>query len=309
MSSVAAGPCRGSGPSPAPGSTGTRRRGPAAVTLLRGMPLAPAVVLLLVFLAGPILYCVWSAFTDMALTGSSGSRFVGFDNFIRAFTSVEFGQSLLYTVFFTVVSAIIGQNVLGMALALLMRAGNSVVRAVVSAIVIGAWVLPEVVAGYIWVAFFGVDGSLNHFLGSLGLSPQDLLFSTPILAVSIANIWRGTAFSMLVYSAALSEVPKEIEEAAVMDGASTWRKLISVILPMVRRSIATNLMLITLQTLSVFGLIWTMTKGGPSNKSETLPLFAYQQAFQFSQLGYGTALALILLFIGGIFSLVYLRTL
>jgi multiple sugar transport system permease protein len=190
-----------------------------------------------------------------------------------------------------------------------MRAGNSVVRAVVSAIVIGAWVLPEVVAGYIWVAFFGVDGSLNHFLGSLGLSPQDLLFSTPILAVSIANIWRGTAFSMLVYSAALSEVPKEIEEAAVMDGASTWRKLISVILPMVRRSIATNLMLITLQTLSVFGLIWTMTKGGPSNKSETLPLFAYQQAFQFSQLGYGTALALILLFIGGIFSLVYLRTL
>jgi len=273
------------------------------------MPLAPAVVLLLVFLAGPILYCIWSAFTDMALTGSSGSRFVGFDNFIRAFTSVEFGQSLLYTVFFTVVSAIIGQNVLGMALALLMRAGNRIVRAIVSAIVIGAWVLPEVVAGYIWVAFFGVDGSLNHLLAGLGLSPQDLLFSTPILAVSIANIWRGTAFSMLVYSAALSEVPKEIEEAAVMDGASTWRKLISVILPMVRRSIATNLMLITLQTLSVFGLIWTMTKGGPSNKSETLPLFAYQQAFQFSQLGYGTALALILLFIGGIFSLIYLRTL
>jgi multiple sugar transport system permease protein len=273
------------------------------------MPLAPAVALLLVFLAGPILYCIWSAFTDMALTGSSGSRFVGFDNFIRAFTSVEFGQSVLYTVFFTVVSAIIGQNVLGMALALLMRAGNPIVRAIVSAIVIGAWVLPEVVAGYIWVAFFGVDGSLNHLLAALGLSPQDLLFSTPILAVSIANIWRGTAFSMLVYSAALSEVPKEIEEAAVMDGASTWRKLVSVILPMVRRSIATNLMLITLQTLSVFGLIWTMTKGGPSNKSETLPLFAYQQAFQFSQLGYGTALALILLLIGGIFSLVYLRTL
>ena len=308
MSSVAVGPRRGAGPSPAPGSTGTRRN-PAAVTLLRGMPLAPAVVLLLVFLAGPILYCIWSAFTDMALTGSSGSRFVGLDNFIRAFTSVEFGQSLLYTVFFTVVSAIIGQNVLGMALALLMRAGNRIVRAIVSAIVIGAWVLPEVVAGYIWVAFFGVDGSLNHLLAGLGLSPQDLLFSTPILAVSIANIWRGTAFSMLVYSAALSEVPKEIEEAAVMDGASTWRKLISVILPMVRRSIATNLMLITLQTLSVFGLIWTMTKGGPSNKSETLPLFAYQQAFQFSQLGYGTALALILLFIGGIFSLIYLRTL
>ena len=179
----------------------------------------------------------------------------------------------------------------------------------VSAIVIGAWVLPEVVAGYLWTAFLGRDGSFNSILGAVGLPAQNWLFTTPILAVSIANIWRGTAFSMLVYSAALSEVPKEIEESATMDGAGTVRRLLYITVPMVRRSIATNLMLITLQTLSVFGLIWTMTKGGPSNKSETLPLYAYQQAFQFSQLGYGTALALVLLLIGAVFSLVYLRAL
>jgi multiple sugar transport system permease protein len=288
-------------------AAGSRR--PAAATLVRGLPLAPAVVLIAVFLLGPILYCVYSAFTNMSLTGSSGSQFVGLDNFKTAFTSAEFGASVYYTIVFTVVSAIIGQNVLGMILALLMRSGNAAVRAVVSAIVIGAWVLPEVVAGYLWLAFFGTDGSLNHLLGGLGVAPQNILYTTPILAVSIANIWRGTAFSMLVYSAALSEVPKEIEEAAVVDGAGKWRTLISVTLPMVRRSIATNLMLITLQTLSVFGLIWTMTKGGPSNKSATLPVYAYQQAFQFSQLGYGTALALVLLVIGGIFSLIYLRAL
>lgn len=287
---------------------GSRRR-PASATLLRGMPLTPSVVLLTVFLGGPILYCIWSAFTDMALTGSAGSEFVGFDNFTRLFSSAEFGGSVYYTLFFTVVSAIIGQNVLGMILALLMRNGNRVVRAFVSAVVVGAWVLPEVVAGYLWTAFFGAEGSLNHVLTWFGISPQNLLYTTPILAVSIANIWRGTAFSMLVYSAALSEVPKEIEEAATVDGAGTWRRLISVTLPMVRRSIATNLMLITLQTLSVFGLIWTMTKGGPSNKSTTLPVYAYQQAFQFSQLGYGTAIALVLLLIGGIFSLIYLRAL
>jgi multiple sugar transport system permease protein len=104
-------------------------------------------------------------------------------------------------------------------------------------------------------------------------------------------------------------VPKEIEESATMDGAGTVQRLWSVTLPMIRRTITTNLMLITLQTLSVFGLIWTMTRGGPSNKSTTLPIFAYQQAFQLSQLGYGTALALILLAIGGVFSLVYLRAL
>lgn len=288
-------------------AAGPRR--PAAATLVRGLPLAPAVVLIAVFLLGPILYCVYSAFTNMSLTGSSGSQFVGLDNFKTAFTSAEFGASVYYTIVFTVVSAIIGQNVLGMILALLMRSGNAAVRAVVSAIVIGAWVLPEVVAGYLWLAFFGTDGSLNHLLGGLGVAPQNILYTTPIVAVSIANIWRGTAFSMLVYSAALSEVPKEIEEAAIVDGAGKWRTLISVTLPMVRRSIATNLMLITLQTLSVFGLIWTMTKGGPSNKSATLPVYAYQQAFQFSQLGYGTALALVLLVIGGIFSLIYLRAL
>jgi multiple sugar transport system permease protein len=288
---------------------GASRRAPAPVVLLRGMPLAPAVVLLVVFLAGPVAYCIWSAFTDMALTGASGADFVGLENFRRAFGSADFHLSVFLTVVFTLVSAIIGQNVLGMTLALLMRAGHRVVRTVVSAIVIGAWVVPEVVAGYVWYAFLGQEGSFNSLLGLAGLPGQNWLFTAPILAVSIANIWRGTAFSMLVYSAALSEVPREIEEAARVDGAGAWRRLFSVTLPMVRRSIATNLMLITLQTLSVFGLIWTMTRGGPNNQSTTLPIFAYQQAFQFSQLGYGTALALVLLLIGAIFSLVYLRAL
>jgi multiple sugar transport system permease protein len=302
VSTLTAGTGRGGRRAPAPPGSST-------TALLRGLPLAPAVVLLALFLGYPVLYCIWTAFTDMALTGASGTNFVGFANFTRAFTSAEFHESVLLTVAFTVLSAIIGQNVLGMVLALLMRSGHRVVRAIVSAIVIGAWVLPEVVAGYLWSALLGESGSLNGLLTAMGLPAQNWLFTAPILAVSIANVWRGTAFSMLVYSAALSEVPKEIEEAATVDGAGTWRRLFSVTLPMVRRSIATNLMLITLQTLSVFGLIWTMTKGGPSNKSETLPLFAYQQAFQFSQLGYGTALALVLLLIGGIFSVIYLRVL
>ena len=289
---------------PSPDAGHRMRRG-----LVQGLPLGPAVVLLAVFLAGPILYCLYSAFTDMALTGASGAQFVGLDNFREAFGSVQFRQSLVYTLIFTVLSAIIGQNVLGMVLALLMRAGSAWVRAGVSAIVVGAWVMPEVVAGYMWSAFLGDDGSFNKILGVLSLPSQDWLFSVPILAVSLANVWRGTAFSMLVYSAALSEVPKEIEESATMDGAGTVQRLWSVTLPMIRRTITTNLMLITLQTLSVFGLIWTMTRGGPSNKSTTLPIFAYQQAFQLSQLGYGTALALVLLAIGGVFSLVYLRAL
>src|SRR5450759_3224187 len=97
------------------------------------------------------------------------------------------------------------------------------------------------------------------------------------------------------YSAALSDIPLEIEEAAQVDGASGWRRLVSITLPMIRRSIMTNLMLITLQTLSVFGLIFTMTRGGPGTKSQTLPLYMYEQAFSFGNLGYGTAIAIMLL--------------
>ena len=275
----------------------------------RALPVGPAVALLAVFLLGPILYGIYISFTDLQLTGASETNFVGVDNFVKALTSTDFRASVLYTLFFTVVSAIIGQNVLGMLLALLMRSASAPVRALVSAIVVGAWVLPEVVIGYLWLSFLGDGGTLNNVLAWFGTTGQQWLFTIPILAVSVANIWRGTAFSMLVYSAALSDVPQDVVEAARVDGAGTWRTLFSITLPMVRRSIATNLMLITLQTLSVFGLIWAMTKGGPSGKSTTLPVFAYEQAIQYSQLGYGTALALILLLIGGVFSLIYLRVL
>lgn len=278
-------------------------------TLLRGLPVGPSIVLLVVFLAGPILYCIYAAFTNMALTGRQGSQFVGFANFTRAFGDPAFLSSVVLTLIFTILSAIVGQNVLGMILALLMRSGHAVARAFTSAVVIGAWVLPEVVAAYLWQAVLGTDGSWNAITGFFHLPPQNWLYTTPILAVSIANVWRGTAFSMLVYSAALSEVPKDIEEAALVDGAGRFRLLIAITIPLVRRTIATNLMLITLQTLSVFGLIYTMTKGGPSEKSMTLPLFAYNQAFVSADLGYGTAIALLLLLIGGIFSVVYLRAL
>jgi multiple sugar transport system permease protein len=278
-------------------------------TLLRGLPLGPSVVLLVVFLAGPIAYCLYAAFTNMALTGRTGTDFVGFANFTRALTDSAFQNSLVLTLVFTFVSAIIGQNVLGMVLALLNRSSFAAVRAFTSAVVIGAWVLPEVVVAYLWQAVLGEGGSWNSIVSFLHLPTQNWLYTTPILAVAIANIWRGTAFSMLVYSAALSEVPADIEEAARVDGAGRLRLLTAITIPMVRRTIGTNLMLITLQTLSVFGLIYTMTKGGPSDKSMTLPLFAYNQAFVSADLGYGTAIALLLLLIGGIFSVVYLRAL
>ncbi|MGW0903469.1 carbohydrate ABC transporter permease [Streptomyces sp. NPDC002853] len=277
--------------------------------LSRALPVSPAVILLLLFLAGPIGYCAYIAFTDLQLTGQAESSFVGFDNFRKAFGDEAFLNAVWLTLVFTLVSSILGQNTIGLALASLMQRASKPVRTVTGAIVITAWVLPEVVAAFLLYAFFRREGTLNAVLDFLHLPSQNWMYTLPILAVSFANVWRGTAFSMLVYSAALNEIPKEITEAAQVDGAGGWRRMWHITLPMIRRSIGTNLMLNTLQTLSVFGLIWVMTRGGPGNRSQTLPLFMYEQAFQKSMIGYGTAVALLLLVVGSLFSLVYMRLL
>ncbi len=167
---------------------------------------------------------------------------MGFANFRTAFKDSEFLNAVWLTLVFTVVSSLIGQNTLGLALATLMQRASKPVRTITGAIVITAWVLPEVVAGFLLYAFFRREGTLDAILVWLHLPSQNWLFTLPILAVSFANVWRGTAFSMLVYSAALDEIPKEITEAAEVDGAGGWRRMWHITLPMIRRSIGTNLM-------------------------------------------------------------------
>jgi len=275
------------------------------------VPLLPALILLAIFLVGPVLASFYGSFTDSALTGSAaqGSHFIGFANYIQLFQNPDFFKSVWLTIVFLIGSAVIGQNVAGLVLGLLMERGDRVMRSIVGTFVVTAWVLPEIVAAFAAYAFFHDKGTLNEILGAVGLHGPNWLYSLPMLAVILANIWRGTAFSMLVYTAALSEVPTDVTESAQIDGAGGWQRLGLITLPLIRRSISTNLMLTTLQTLSVFTLIFVMTGGGPGTNSSTLPILAYQQAFKFSELGLGTAIATILLVVGALFSIVYLRAL
>lgn len=296
---------RGAATPPAP----PRKRRSRGVA--RAVPLLPAMILLAIFMLGPILTSLGNSLTDAALTGPAAvsPQFVGLANYGHLLSSPDLPGSIVLTFVFVFASAIVGQNLVGMLLAVLLRSGGRVVGAIVSTIMIGAWVLPEIVAGFAAYAFFSQTGTLNRFLALFGIAPTSWLFVLPMLCVILANIWRGTSYSMLVYSAALQEVPPELTEAAEMDGANAWQRFFRVTIPLVTNTILTNLMLITLQTLSVFTLIWVMTRGGPQNKSMTLPLLAYQDAFQFSQIGYGTAIATILLLIGGVFAVVYIRLL
>jgi len=279
--------------------------------LLRYLPVLPAVVLLAVFLAGPVLWAFHASFTNAGLTGRNARNpdWIGLENYQRLLVDPVFPLSLGLTVLFVLGSAVLGQNLLGLALAVLMRRARRAVSAVVGTTVVAAWVLPEIVAAFAAYAYFSRDGTLNQLLGGLGLGQQDWLYSWPMVAVVLANIWRGTAFSMLVYRAALNDVPSEVAEAAQIDGAGGWQRFAYITLPMIRGSIATNLMLITLQTLAVFTLIWVMTAGGPANASSTLPILAYQEAFRFGDIGYGTAVATVLILIGAVFGAVYIRLL
>ncbi|GAA2029293.1 sugar ABC transporter permease [Pseudokineococcus marinus] len=299
----------GAAPAPAPGGAPEPRRPrrrPASRWLL---PMAPAVVLLAVFFAGPVVWSVLLSFTDASLTGSAAAQtsFVGLDNFARLLQDPAVWNAVVLTVVFVLGSAVVGQNGLGLALALMLRGRGTAVRSLVTLPVMAAYVVPEIVAAFVWYAFLNPEGTLNTALTSVGLPGQSWLFTLPVLAVVLANIWRGTAFSMLIYLAALSQVPSDVDEQAQIDGASGWKRLRFVTIPMIRRAIGTNLVLITLQTLQVFTLIFVMTAGGPGDASETLPLLMYEQAFQYAALGYGTAIALVLLAIGAVFSLGYIR--
>lgn len=278
---------------------------------LRLLPVVPSVLLLLLFLLAPVAWSFYASFTNAALSGRAARdpQWVGLENYVRMFSDGSFPLAAWLTVVFVAASAVFGQNVLGLLIALLMTRSRKAVSSWVGTAVVAAWVLPEIVAAFVAYAYFNRDGTLNQMLAFFGGQGPDWLYTFPLVAIILANTWRGTAFSMLVYRAALADVPQDVSEAALMDGAQGWQRLAFITLPLIRSSIATNLMLITLQTLAVFTLIWVMTAGGPANASTTLPVLAYQEAFKFGDIGYGTAVASVLIVLGVVFGAVYVRLL
>ncbi|MGN7357050.1 carbohydrate ABC transporter permease [Paenibacillus sp. SAF-054] len=273
--------------------------------------LLPSIAIMLLFFIYPILLTFFYSFTNLALTGEAAKelKFVGFDNYTRMFQDPTVRVSIWNTLVFLIGSAVIGQQVLGFLIALFMKHKKKVFRRIIGTVVLAGWVTPEIVCALCLYSFFGDEGTLNAIISFLGISPVTWLFTVPMLTVILANIWHGTAFSMLVFQAALDDVPNEIEEAAVVDGASRLQILFRITIPYIRETITTNMMLVTLQTLGVFGLIYAMTGGGPGTSTTTLPIFMYNQAFVNYQLGYGTAISLLLLLIGIVLSLFYIRSL
>ena len=268
--------------------------------------LVPALALLGLLFVFPVIYSGYLGFTNLELVGSRSRdySFTGLDNVVRMLGDYVFIKSAWLTIIFVVGSAIIGQSVLGMALALLLRNAVAPIRLVVGAIVVVAWVLPEITVALVWYAFSQAGGTLSLLLRH---PDSNYLVLVPMLIVSIANLWRNVAFSMLVFSAGLRNLPTEVLEAAEVEGASAWRRYWLVVVPLMRPTIVTNLLLVTILNLSEFTLIYAMTQGGPGTDTMTLPLYVYQEAFVFNQLGYGTAISLVLVVFGAVFSLLFVR--
>lgn len=266
--------------------------------------LIPAVLLMLLFFVWPIVLTIYYSFTNLALTGSAASshEFVGLENYRRMLSDSAVKTSVVTTIIF-LIGSVAGQTVLGFVIAYLMREKNKIFRRIVGAVVLAAWVMPETVAAICAYTFFTDKGTLNLLLTSGGLPMVSWLFKHPLLSVVLANIWHGTAFSMMVYQSALDNVSGEVAESAMIDGANRLQNLFYITIPIIKDTIMTNTMLITLSTLGTFGMVYTMT----STTVQTLPVFMYIRAFKNYELGYGTAISMLILLIGVIFSIFYVK--
>lgn len=272
------------------------------------LPIVPAAAIMAAFFVGPILWAIYVGFTNQGLTGAAAlnPQWVWFDNFEKLINDPDAHSAIARTVIY-VLLVVAGQNILGLGLALLMQKRNRIIKGIASAAVVCAWVIPEVVVAMLWYAFLNTrDGTLNTILEAVGLPGQSWLVEQPMVAIVVASVWRGTAFSLLIYSAALEEVSPESIEAAQVDGANWFQQLFFVVLPSISRLILTNLLLTTLQTLGVFGLIYALTGGGPGGQTQTLPLYMYEQAFRYNLIGYSSVVAIVLVVLGVVLSIFYL---
>lgn len=288
----------------APAATDAAGLGRARATAF----VVPALALVAVFLVYPAVWTIYLGLTNYRLTGLAAARpeVVGLDNYTRALTDPDFLSSLWLTLLYVLGSAVIGQCVLGFALAWMLRSAPRTVRTVVESLVMLAWILPGSVVAFLWIALLDRDtGTLNALLGTPGFG---WLLQYPMLSIILFNTWRGTAFSMLLFGAALNAVPPSQLETARMVGASGWQQLRDVVFPHIRGHVLTNLLLISLWTFNDFAP-YLITAGGPDGRSEILPIFVYQTAISDGQLGFGSAISLLMLLINLGLAVVYLRLL
>ena len=262
-----------------------------------GIFLGPALLLLLVGLIYPALRTIWMSFMD-----KRSESFIGFDNYLWAFTIPEIQivlrNTMLWVIFVPLLSTAIG-------LAIAYMTDRMKNAGVVKSLIFMPMAVSFVGASVIWSFVYNFEpsadkpeiGLLNAIARGLGLETQNFLLNPPwnTFFLIIVLVWIQTGFAMVILSAAMKNVPDDVFEAAMLDGASNWRRFTSVTLPMIRGSVVVVLTTITIGTLKVFDIVRTMTGG--NFQTNVIANEMYAQSFRQLNYGQGSALAVIL-FVG-----------
>lgn len=253
--------------------------------------LAPAGLVLVAVALLPSLYVLWLSLEDYALVAGAG-RFVGLDNYARLARDARFWNALGNTAYFTIVSVAL-EMLLGLLMALLLqRAFRG--RGVLYALVLLPWAVPTVVSARMWEWMYNADyGVLNYLLGA-----QVNWLGSPAWAMHAAilmDVWKATPFVALLLLAALQGIPRELYQAAAIDGARPWTVFRRVTLPLLAPVMLVVLIFRTIDAFRVFDAIYVLTGGGPANSTETLSIYAYKVLFQTLEFGYGSAIAVVVL--------------
>jgi multiple sugar transport system permease protein len=280
--------------------THPRARRGAWHTLRPYLYLVPALLYLAVTLLYPIYSNLRMSLHDVNISTflASDQPWIGLQNYRVLFDDPAFWNAVRLSLVFTG-GSLLFQFSIGLALALLFNTpfpGNNVLR---SFMLLG-WLMPTILSGSIFRWMLDGDyGIVNYLLKSVGLLSENQYWlidpGTALAGTIVANIWIGIPFNMLLLLAGLQSIPTTLYEAASLDGASGWKQFWTITLPLLRPVALSVLLLGLIYTFKVFDLIYIMTGGGPVNVTTVLPIYTYQQTFQFFNFGVGAAAAIVLL--------------
>jgi multiple sugar transport system permease protein len=236
--------------------------------------------------------------------------FTGLTNYRTVLADATFWPAVWHTAVFTGLSLVF-QFSIGMALAVFFHQ-NFRLSTTLRALFLVPWLLPLIVSASTWSWMLNSDsGIVNAALRLLGLDPVNWLTSPTwsLVSVTIANVWIGIPFNLVVIYSGLQAIPAEIYEAAALDGARSWNTFWRITFPLLRPVSAITLLLGLIYTLKVFDIIWIMTKGGPADASTTLATWSYRLGFGnlLPAFGPGAAVGNLLIIVAMVFGLVYVR--
>ena len=281
-------------------------------TYWRNLFLGPALCAFSVFVLWPLIDSFWYSFTNW--NGfSSNYRFVGFDNYARVLTDKAFLNATVNSAIW-VVAALVLPTLLGLVVALLLNRKFRGVD-VFKTIFFLPICLAPIVVGQIWIWIFQPDwGLLNTVIGaatgtaSFGF-PWLAKPSTALVSVIIAWSWQQTSIAMVIFLAGLTSIPRDLLQAAEIDGVGRWKQMLHIVLPMLRPATVVVVALSIINALKGFDILYIMTGGGPFHSSNTLAFFMYEESFRKYRMGYGSAISVVLFLIILLIMYVYFRQL